>query len=100
MPKVLHIAAVRLKFRRTLPENVDLIRRFIDQAARAGSDAILFPECALTGYNVDFRRIASPEIENAAKIIAEAARAHRCYVLIGSPTFARGRRFNSLLVFD
>jgi predicted amidohydrolase len=98
--KVLQIAAAQLKFRRTLAENVELVRHFIARAARRGSDAVLFPECALTGYNVDFRRFAHGEIENGLKSVAEAARAHRCHVLMGSPTFVRGERFNSLLVFD
>jgi N-carbamoylputrescine amidase len=98
--KLLQIATVQLKFRRTLPEQVELICRFIAEAARLRSDAVLFPECALTGYNVDFRKLARAEIENGLKAVAEAARANRCHVLIGSPTFARGRRFNSLLVFN
>jgi len=98
--KILRIAAAQMKFRRTLPENVELICRFISQAARRASDAVLFPECALTGYSVDFRRFARSEIENGLKAIADTARTHRCNVLIGSPTFARGRRFNSLIVFD
>jgi len=101
MPKrVLHVTAAQLKFRRTLPENVELIRRLIAEAARAGSDVVLFPECALTGYNLDFRKLQQDEIENGLKAVAEAARDHRCHVLIGSPTFARGHWFNSLLVFD
>jgi len=98
--KVLQIAAAQLKFRRTLPENVEIIRRLIAKATRAGSDVVLFPECALTGYNVDFRKLARGEIENGLKAVADSARAHRCHVLIGSPTFSRGRRFNSLVVFD
>jgi predicted amidohydrolase len=98
--KVLQIEAAQLKFRRTLPENVELIGRFISEAARAGGDIVLFPECALTGYNVDFHRLARDEVESGLKVVAEAARAHRCHVLIGSPTYARGRWFNSLLVFD
>jgi predicted amidohydrolase len=89
-----------MKFRRALPENVELICRFISRAARRNSDAVLFPECALTGYNVDFRQFARREIESGLKAVADAARAHRCNVLIGSPTFVRGRRFNSLIVFD
>ena len=98
--RTLQITAAQLKFRPTLPENVELIRRLIGEAAEAGSDVVLFPECALTGYNVDFRRFARDDIENGLKAVSEAARAHRCHVLIGSPTFARGRWFNSLLVFD
>ena len=98
--KILQIAAAQLKFRRTLPENVELIRRLIAQAAREGSDVVLFPECALTGYNRDFHQLARGEIESGLNAVAEAARIARCHVLIGSPTFARGRRFNSLLAFD
>lgn len=98
--KVLQIAAAQLRFRRTLPQNLDRIRGFIGDAARAGSDVVLFPECAITGYNVDFRQFAPGDIQDALEAVAKAARAHRCNVLIGSPTFARGRRFNSLVVFD
>jgi predicted amidohydrolase len=89
-----------MRFRRTLGENLELIRRFIAEAARAGSDVVLFPECALTGYNVDFHQLARVATENALKAVAQAARAHRCNVLLGSPTCTRGRWFNSLLVFD
>src|SRR5262245_45893116 len=98
--KKLRIAAAQLKFRRTVPENVELICRFISEAARRHSDAILFPECALTGYNVDFRRLGQAEVEGGLSAVADAARAHRCNVLIGSPTFSRGRSFNSLVVID
>jgi predicted amidohydrolase len=98
--KALHVAAAQLRFRRTLPENLELVRRLIAEAARAGSDIVLFPECALTGYNVDFRSLARGEVETGLTAVAEAAKAHRCHVLIGSPTYARGRCFNSLVVFD
>jgi N-carbamoylputrescine amidase len=98
--KVLRITAAQLKFHRTLPENVEVIRRFIAEAARAGSDVVLFSECALTGYNVDFHRLVRGEIENGLKAVADAARAHGCHVLIGSPTVVRGRWRNSLLAFD
>jgi predicted amidohydrolase len=98
--KVLQIAAAQLKLRRTLPENIELARRFIAIAAGTGSDAVLFPECVLTGYNVDFRRLAPADIEHGLEAVAKAARDHQCNVLLGSPTFTRGRWFNSLIVFD
>jgi predicted amidohydrolase len=98
--KHLRIAAAQVKFRRTLPENIELLRQFIAKAARADSDVVLFPECALTGYHVDFCRFARREIENGLKAVADAARDYRCHVLVGSPTFASRRRFNSLIAFD
>ena len=39
-------------------------------------------------------------MEAALLRIARAARAARCPVLVGSPTFAGRKRFNSLVVFD
>lgn len=97
---ILRIAAAQLKFRQTLPENVALIRQFIAKASRSGSDVVLFPECALTGYNVDFNQLGRDEIERGLEAVADAAKTHRCHVLLGAPTFIRGRRYNSLLVFD
>lgn len=99
-PKVLQITAAQLKFRRTIPDNVEIICRFMAETARARGDVVLFPECALTGYNVDFRQLEWKKVKAGIEAVAAAARAHRCSVLIGSPTFARGRWFNSLLVFD
>jgi predicted amidohydrolase len=98
--KILRVAAAQLKLRQTLAGNLEVICRFIAEAAQAGSDVVLFPECALTGYNVNFRRIAPPEIEAGLRAVAEAARYHRCNVLIGSPTHALRQRFNSLIVLD
>lgn len=96
----LRVAAAQLKFRDTIAGNVELIRRFIAQAARARCDAVLFPECALTGYSIAFRRVSRSEIEAGLAAVADAAKAHRCHVLVGAPTIDGRRRFNSLVVFD
>jgi len=98
--EALCITAAQLKFRRSLPENVQVIRRCIARAAAAGSDLVLFPECALTGYNVNFRQFTCDELEKGLAAIAHAARLHGCHVLIGAPTFEGRRRFNSLVFFD
>ena len=98
--KSLRIAAAQLKFRKTIAENVEAVRGFIATAAQFKSDVVLFPECAVTGYNVDFRAVAASEVEAGLKSIATAAREFCINVLVGSPTFADKRRFNSLIVFD
>lgn len=99
-PSSLRVAAAQMKFRPTVAENVEVIRGSIAHAARAECDVVLFPECALTGYNVDFARLARVEIDAGLADVAAAAREHRCHVLLGAPTVERGRRYNSLLVFD
>jgi len=96
----LQIAAVQMKFRPTIGQNVEQIVERIHSAARAGADVVLFPECAVTGYRRDFKGLMPGPVNQGCADIARAAREARCNVLVGSPTFRNGRWFNSLLVFD
>jgi len=89
-----------MKFRPTVSANVNWINETILSVAKDGADAILFPECAVTGYNRDFRTLSRSAIDTALDEIASAAKTSRCHVLVGCPTFHRGQWFNSLLVFD
>lgn len=99
-PRHLVVAAAQMRFRAGIGENLGAMLSTIETLAKQGVEAILFPECGLTGYNCDFAAIKPPEIEEALDAIARAARAAGCHVLVGTPTFDRGRRFNSLVVFD
>ena len=94
------VAAAQMKFRDSVAGNLSHITATIAAAARQGADVILFPECAVTGYHGDFGRISRVDIEAALKVVAHTARATQCHVLVGSPTFSGGKRFNSLVVFD
>ncbi len=94
------IAAAQMKFRAAIVDNVSWISEAIHSSTKAGANVILFPECAVTGYNCDFAAVSPSEVGAALQSIARAARAAGCNVLVGSPTFAGPRRFNSLVVFD
>lgn len=94
------VAAVQMKFRATVAENAACITETVGSAARQGAEAVLFPECAVTGYHCDFDAISSATIEAALGEIAKSARTARCQVLVGSPAFRGNKRFNSLLVFN
>jgi predicted amidohydrolase len=96
----LPVAAVQMKFRPTIDENIARIIAMVRAAARAGADAILFPECAVTGYRHDFQGLSPEPVAQACAAVGRAARDTRCHVLVGAPTFRAGRWFNSLLVFD
>lgn len=89
-----------MKFRHSIGENLEWIEEAIRQAARDRVDAILFPECAVTGYDCDFTQISREEINEALRSIARTARLTRCNVLLGSPVIEGRKRFNSLVVFD
>lgn len=100
MPSNFKVAAMQMKFRATIEENVAWICECVTTAKKTGADAVLFPECAVTGYNLDFTQIKPKTIEVALATIAETARREKCNVLVGCPTFTGRKRFNSLLVFD
>jgi predicted amidohydrolase len=99
-PRQLAIAVAQMKFRATIGENIHWIIHVIHSSAKAGADVVLFPECAVTGYNCDFTKVSPSETGKALRAVASAARAARCSVLIGCPTFQGPERFNSLVVFD
>jgi predicted amidohydrolase len=96
----LKIAAAQMKFRPTIRENVSEIIELIQSASGDGADAILFPECAVTGYRRKFNGLKPDLIEEGCEAIARAAREANCSVLVGSPMFRNGKWFNSLLIFD
>ena len=98
--QVLRVGAAQMKFRRSIAENVAWIHQTIESGSDTGVDIVLFPECAVTGYNCDFSRVSRADIKDALGSVAASARKFRCNVLVGAPTFSRGRWFNSLVVFD
>ena len=99
-PAKLQVAAVQMKFRSAIHENVERIVEVIHSAARDGADAILFPECAITGYQHTFKELKPSSVVAGCAAVARAAREARCNVLVGSPTLRGGQWFNSLLVFN
>ena len=99
-PAKLQVAAVQMKFRPTIQGNVERVIALIHSAAGDGAGAVLFPECAVTGYRREFKGLEPEPVNRALAKIARAAREARCNVLIGSPTFRAGKWFNTLLVFD
>jgi predicted amidohydrolase len=99
-PRRFHVAAVQMKFAPSISGNLEKIRRAIQAAARRGADAILFPECATTGYAYDFAALRPQDVSHALQFVAGLARRYRINVLVGSVIF-RGRRMqNCLVVLD
>ena len=94
------VAAAQMKFRAAIADNVSWMVEVIHSSAKAGADLILFPECAVTGYNCDIAAVSKSDVAKALQNLARAARTARCQVLVGSPTFAGRKIFNSLVVFD
>lgn len=96
----LRVAAVQMKFAPSIGGNLAKIAAAVATASRRRARAVLFPECAVTGYSCDFRSLRPAEIREALGIVAGLARAHETNVLVGSPVFAGRRLYNGLVVFD
>lgn len=99
-PKRLRVAAVQMIFARSLAGNLEKIERAVVRAAAEGADVVLFPECATTGYSVDFGELKPAALRQALHTVGAIAAKARVNVLIGSPIFAGRTLYNALLVFD
>ena len=89
-----------MKFAPTIAGNLSRIGAALRVAARRGADAVLFPECATTGYACDFGKLDRGELRAALAQVGVWATQHRVNVLIGSPVFAGRSLRNCLVVFD
>jgi predicted amidohydrolase len=99
-PRFLRVAAVQMKFAPTITDNLAKIQTALRTAVRRHADAVLFPECAITGYTYNFRTLKPEEIQHALAHVGALAAELRVNVLVGSPVF-RGRALqNCLVVFD
>lgn len=98
--KRLRVAAVQMAFAPTIGGNLGKIRAALAEAARRKADAVLFPECATTGYSYDFRALRPGEVRDALSAVSELARHHGLNVLLGTPLFARKKLYNALVVID
>lgn len=100
VPQTLRVAAVQMRFAPTIEGNLAAIERLAKQAARKRADAVLFPECAVTGYAYDFLSLKPAEIRDALLALRALASKLRTNLLVGSPVFRRRKLYNCLVVFN
>lgn len=96
----MQVAVAQMKFRADVAANTGWICETIAAAGRRAVDVLLFPECAVTSYNIAFSDVRKSDVEAAIAVIGKSARSARCNVLVGSPTWNGRTMCNSLLVFD
>lgn len=96
----MRVAAVQMAFAPTIAGNLAKIAAALSRARRRKADAVLFPECAVTGYSYDFASLRPADVRDALAVVATLARQARINVLVGSPVFAGKKLHNCLVVFD
>jgi predicted amidohydrolase len=94
------IAAVQMKFAPTIEGNLASIEGGLREAVRRRADAVLCPECAVTGYAYDFSLLKPAMIRDALLAVGDMAARFETNVLIGSPVFRGRKLYNCLVVFD
>ncbi len=99
-PQKLRVAAVQMKYRPTIQENLAAIEQALQTAARRRADVVLFPECAVTSYVCDFAALRPEVITEALAQVCRLAAERRINVLVGSPVFRRGRLYNCVVVIN
>lgn len=99
-PTRLRIAAIQMIFAPTIAGNLAKIEQATADAVEAGADAVLFPECATTGYACDFGALGRRALGHALHAVAAIAARRRVHLMVGSPIFAGRRLYNGFLVFD
>jgi predicted amidohydrolase len=95
--------AVQMDVKILAPEyNLNQILLRLEEAATAGADLVVFPECALTGYCFSSREEAAPVAEEvpgpSTERILAAAGACDCTVVVGMLERAGDQIFNAAAV--
>lgn len=94
------VAAVQMRSTRSLVENMDKIRKSLEECAKDGVRVVVFPECAVTGYFDDqtMKSIRSEELAAAERELAVACRTFRISAIVGMPVREGERLYNSAVV--
>jgi predicted amidohydrolase len=102
--RTLRVAAAQISITDDIAGNLRTILAAIQRQADRGSEVILFPETALTGYSptIGRGRQASewPTIERALATIAQAAQEHGIWVVVGCEAWVNTHWVNRLYAFS
>lgn len=102
--RTLRVAAAQISITDDIACNLRTILDTIQHQANRGSEVVLFPETALTGYSpaIGHGRHASewPSIEHALGTIAQAAHANGIWALVGCEAWVGTHWVNRLYAFS
>lgn len=99
----LRIALANLRYPSGPEESIELAREAIADAARAGAAIICFPECYVPGYRIPGTNTTPPEpafLDSALQKVADAARAAKIMVILGTERVVDGKRHITTAVIN
>ncbi len=90
---MLKISIVQMKVTDDFKINLQKIKKFIEISQ---GELILFPELALTGYNLNFSSISSHIINSALNEFQNLAKIHQKSILLGAPFYEDNKITNAI----
>ena len=96
----LRISAVQMIFSDSIRSNMGFIQSAVKEAKSRKADAVLFPECATTGYAYDFSSLTAQETEEILRTCSDMAKDSGINLLVGSAVHIDSKLHNAILVFD
>lgn len=82
-----------------LEKNLEAISSSIRIHAANQVDLVLFPECAITGYNTGILKVDHCKILESVKVVQDLAKAHKIFVALSTPwPDGSGALHNSVLL--
>jgi len=96
----IRIAVAQIRISKNIQENIHAITNMINQGSDKYIDVICFPECALTGYLVEYQNLDFSLVKNGLDQIVEKAKRTGMYIIIGTPLKLREDIYNSAVILS
>lgn len=100
-PGQLTVAAVQLRSKHNMKDNVHHLCEYLKYCANQGVRVALFPECATSGYfTEDILNYSAGDFLDAEREMAAVCAEYKIFTVVGTPYFLDGVRYNMALVID
>jgi predicted amidohydrolase len=100
-PATLQVSCVQLHWATEIERNLERTLYFIEEAKRAGSRVVLFPEATLTSYYFPYVvELPQDRVQAALDRVCRAAKEHGLWVIAGTIRKTRDRFLNLAHVID
>jgi len=99
-PVKIEVAAVQFRSSFEVAENRGRIVETLERLAERGVKVAAFPECALTGYRVEWMADRPEEVAAAEEDIRQTCQRRQIAVVFGSVYRVNGRAYDAAVVFN
>lgn len=93
------IGIVQMELTDILEDNFQKIECLSEEAKIRKIELLCFPECALTGYNANFKKLQKDELHNYIMKLSRVAASMNLALLVGTPFYQEDDLYNSALLF-